>query len=301
MKLPPALRPGDRIAAVAPSGPFDRTLVLRGLGFLAQRYRVAVDWRLFRADGFLAGTDQERQSELNQALAEPSVRAVFNARGGYGLTRILDGVTVGSLASDPKWLVGFSDFTALHLLGQRHGLITVHGPNLTGLGRGDERARQDLLGLLEHPTRPRTLTGTWGLRGTARGPLWGGNLTLVFTQAAAGQLQLPAGVLLLLEDVGETSYRIDRMLTALMSAGALDGVRGLVLGEFLGCGSGRFQVSTQAVLHERLGQLGVPVVAGLPIGHGRNNEPVLLGASASIDGAARTLTLGVQDGWPPAR
>src|SRR5690606_33898381 len=155
--------------------------------------------------------------------------------------------------------------------------------NAAGLGRGDAHARQAWLQALEEPERTLRFGGLGEVSpGRAQGPLWGGNLTVLFAAHAAGRLALPEGSVLVLEDVSETSYRIDRMLTALMQAGALARVSAVVLGEFVDCSQGKYCVPTEQVLHERLTTLGVPVLAGLPAGHGRDNRARRRGGMASV-------------------
>ena len=185
--VPPALHAGSRVRVIAPSGPFDRTLVLRGIGFLAERYRVEFDWSLFDRQGMFAGTDQRRLDELNAALVDPGIAGVVAARGGYGLTRILPRANLALLRKRPRWLVGFSDATALHVEATRLGIVSLHAHNVTGLGRGDAVAREEWVAALEQPTARRTYPNleTW-TSGEAQGPLVGGNLTLLFTCAAAG-------------------------------------------------------------------------------------------------------------------
>jgi muramoyltetrapeptide carboxypeptidase len=288
--IPPALRPGDLVRVVAPSGPFDRALVLRGLGWLASRYRVRFGRGLFAKQGFLAGPDAERLEELNAALRDPEARAVVAARGGYGLTRIALAVDVRALLEHPKWIAGFSDITALHVELQRAKIASIHGHNVAGLGRGDDAARRAFTSVLEAPTAPRRLYGLAAWHGgSATGPLIGGNLTVLFACAAAGRLSVPSGAILLIEDIGEAPYRIDRMLSALLSGGALDRVAAVVVGDFVDCVPGRYGVPAESVLRERLAELRVPVVAGAPIGHGRRNDPVVLGANARVDAGAGTV------------
>lgn len=283
MRLPPALRPGDAVRVVAPSGPFDRTLCLVGAGFLGERYRVRFDWSMFERRGFLAGSDARRRDELERAVAAPEVRAVVAARGGYGLTRITQAASLSRLAEDPKWIVGFSDVTALHVECARYGIASIHAHNCAGLGRGDALGRAALIDALEHPSRPRTFDAleTWQ-GGSARGPLFGGNLTVLFTLAAAGRLFVPDGAVLFIEDVTESAYRLDRMLSALLVAGALDRVAAVAVGELTDCPAGPHGIPAEVAVRERLADLGVPVVAGVPAGHGRNNAPLVLGAPARV-------------------
>jgi len=288
--IPPPLTPGSHIRVVAPSGPFDRTLVLRAIGFLSERYRVEFDWSLFDREGMFAGSDERRLDELSSALTSPKVAAIVMARGGYGLARILPRVDIAQLRESPRWFVGFSDATALHVEAARLRVASLHADNLTGLGRGNGPARSQWIAALEQPMARRTFTHleTWS-RGQAVGPLVGGNLTLLFTCAAARRLVLPRGSILVVEDVTESSYRIDRMLTALLTSGALEPVAGVVVGELTDCPPGRFGVSAQEVMRERLAVLGVPVVAEFPCGHGLQNVPVPFGCNAAVDANRGTL------------
>ncbi|MFC1641739.1 LD-carboxypeptidase [Myxococcota bacterium] len=290
--VPAALSPGDRVAVVAPSGRFDRLLVWRGLGWLRERYRVEFDPSLFCSEGYLAGSDQRRLAELQAAVAAPDIRAIVAARGGYGASRIAHLVDWSPLLGAPKWLVGFSDITALHAELTRIGVASLHAHNLSGLGRGDALERDRWLRALEAPTASRSVEhlAIWQ-SGVSRGLLAGGNLTLLFTLAAAGRLSLPRGCVLALEDTGEAAYRIDRMLTALLVSGHLAEVAAVVVGDFADCGEGRQGPSISDVLRERLRLLGVPILASLPFGHRQRNLPLPLGLDAEVDGGKGRFTL----------
>jgi muramoyltetrapeptide carboxypeptidase len=290
--IPPALRPGATVRVIAPASPFDRTLALSGIAFLGQRYRVEFDWRMFDRDGFLAGSDERRRLELAEALAAPGLSAVIAARGGYGITRIAGDVDFAPLRTAPKWLVGFSDVTALHLEAQAVGVASLHAHHAAGLGRGDAHARARWIAALEQPLSPRVLQGARLRHGRVRGPLVGGNLTVLFTCAVTGRLRLPPGAILALEDVTEASYRIDRMLSALRLGGHLRPIAGVAVGTFSDCAPGPHRVPVEAVLERELRALDVPVVWGLPFGHELPNEPLLLGAEAELDGDSGRLLLG---------
>ena len=277
---------------IAPASPFDRTLALCGMAFLGERYRVQFDWRMFERDGFLAGSDARRRAELAEAIAAPEVAAVIAARGGYGITRIAGDVDFGALRRSPKWLVGFSDVTALHAEAQAVGVASLHAHHAAGLGRADAHARSHWLAALESPLAPRTLKGRVLRSGKVRGPLVGGNLTVLFTCAVTGRWRLPAGAILALEDVTEVSYRIDRMLSALRVGGHLRGLAGVAVGGFTDCPPGQHGVPVEQVLARELASLGVPVVTDLPFGHDLPNEPLLLGAEAELDAQAGCLRLG---------
>jgi muramoyltetrapeptide carboxypeptidase len=247
---------------------------------------------MFERSGFLAGGDERRLAELTSALEDPGLCAVLAARGGYGLTRIAHRVAWRALLDAPKWFVGFSDVTAAHAEATRLGVASLHAHNVAGLGRGDARARSRWQEALEDPQSTRRYSGltTWH-GGVANGRLAGGNLTVLVACAAAGRLRLPDGCVLVVEDVSESSYRLDRMLTALLVAGALDRVAGVAVGDFFDCAPGRFEVPVEAVLAERLAELRVPTVAGLPIGHGRHNDPIVMGLPARLDATNGELVI----------
>jgi muramoyltetrapeptide carboxypeptidase len=290
--VPPALKPGARVRLIAPSSAFDRTLALRGLGWLAERYRVEFSWESFAREGFLAGSDERRLAELDDALRREDLSAIIAARGGYGLTRIAHLADWASLREKPKWIVGFSDITALHVEALAQGVASVHADNVAGLGRGNFVGRELWRSVLEAPASPRSFSGLEVIRpGTARGILTGGNLSLLFCCHAAGRLLLPEGAMLAIEDVTEGAYRVDRMLSALLAGGVFERVGAVVVGDFSDCPPSR-GVSVESVLRERLAGLRVPVLAGLRFGHGLRNEPLVFGLPATVDADAGRLVLG---------
>ena len=236
-------------------------------------------------DGYLAGSDSRRSAELARAVVAPEVKAIVAARGGYGAMRIVDAVPWDALRQRPKWLVGFSDVTALHAMASRIGVASVHGPNVTGLGRSaSPTIRAAWLGALERPTAPHAWSGLRVLRGgSAVGPIVGGNLSLLHAMAAAGRLAVPPGAVLALEDVTESPYRVDRMLTSLRLGGHLAALAAVVLGGFDRCIPGPDGRAVDQVLADRLVPLGVPVLAGAPFGHGSRNEAFVLGMTVQVE------------------
>ncbi len=240
-------------------------------------------------------SDERRRDELVAALTGADVRAILAVRGGYGASRFVHALDWSTLAASPRWIVGFSDITALHVEAARVGVASLHGPHLTSVGRGDARARADLIRALEHPSARRAYPGLTVLReGVAAGPLFGGNLTLLHACAAAGRLQVPEGCVLLLEDVTERPYRIDRMLATLAVGGHLQRAAAIVLGDFTQCDPGPDRITVAEVLRGALSSLGVPVVSGVPVGHGVRNDPVVLGGMARVEarGGEGVLVLG---------
>ncbi len=284
-----ALRPGARVAAVAPAGPFDRGALEAGLAVLGARYAVQFEPEIFSRQRYLAGDDARRLAELTAALRDPQIEAVFCARGGYGTMRLLPGLDRIVPAAKP--LIGFSDITALHAWMQRAGQISIHGPVLTQLGRLDAHTHERLFALLEGtaPAAPLQGSDTY-VGGSAEGPLLGGTLAVLSRLVGTPFLPSLEGSILLLEDVGERPYRVDRMWTHLMLAGVLRGVRGIVLGSFTGCEERDADYGCADVLRELAGATGVPCAAGFPIGHGERNEAVPLGVRVRLDAGAQTLT-----------
>lgn len=281
--VPPALRPRDVVRVIAPSGPFDPTLVWRGLGWLAERYRVRFDRGIFDRRGYLAGDDARRQGELEAALDEPDVAAILCSRGGYGASRYVHRIDFGKLRSEPRWLVGFSDVTALHVEAARARVATLHAVNVTGVGRGDAVARSEFVLALERPLDVRVHDQlTTHVAGVARGRLFGGNLTMLHACAAANRLSVPPGAILFLEDVTERPYRIDRMLATLLAGGHFKHVAGVMLGDFTDCVAGKDGVTVDDVFGELLVPLGVPLAAGLSAGHALRNVPLPLGLPALL-------------------
>jgi muramoyltetrapeptide carboxypeptidase len=288
LAFPPPLVPGDLGIVVAPSGPVPPEPLWRGLAWIRTRYRLAATPGILASDGYLAGTDARRASELSGAFRAREGKAVLAARGGYGSMRILDQVPWAAFLEQPKWIVGHSDITALHVMAWSAGIASVHGPNVTGLGATVSPAvRAAWIAALERPRHGRVWRGLRVLAGgSARGVIVGGNLALLQAMAAAGRLVLPHGAVLALEDVTESPYRIDRMLTALALGGHLARVAAIVFGDFSRCGPGKDGRTVDDVIEERTRSLGVPVLAGAPFGHGERNEAFVLGAPVEIAGDA---------------
>ncbi|HET6918312.1 MAG TPA: LD-carboxypeptidase [Jiangellaceae bacterium] len=302
---PSRLHVGDRVAIVAPSGPVreDRLskgcAILRGWGLdvAVAPHVTAVDDR-FR---YLAGADRDRAADLHAAWLDPTVAGIVCARGGYGAERILgllDWAAMGT--AGPKVFAGFSDVTALHeAFGLRLGLATLHSPMAAAqVFVSDDLTAELFRRTLFEPESVQTITSPTAetlVSGTARGVTVGGCLSLLASAIGTPTgRQSVAGGILLLEDVAEEPYRLDRMLTHLLRSGWLDGVAGIVFGSLFGCGPAD---QLRALMLDRLGGLGVPIVWEFGFGHGPSSLTVPLGVLATLaadpDANASTLTLDV--------
>lgn len=292
------LRPDDQVMLVSPSGPARPERVARGVQLLESwGLRVALAPDVYARHWYFGGTDAQRVAGLHAALRDPAVRGVICTRGGYGTQRIVDDLEMAAVREDPKVVVGFSDITALQLaLWRGARLATVHGPGAAWLDERTPEESAESLRTAMMSTSDVVVTadpaeGTFPVRvpGQATGTLLGGNLCLLASSIGTRDFPPLEGAILLLEEVAEPPYKVDRMLTQLRRTGLLHGLAGVALGQFTECADG-WPVSIVEVLAERLGALGVPVLGGLPIGHGHGQRTVPLGVSATLDVAAGTLT-----------
>lgn len=296
--MPPALKPGDRVRFVSPASPPDRDAVLKRAALL-ESWGLQVDFgrHAFDRQGFLAGSDAQRLSDLNAALSDPAVRAVFATRGGKGSYRIADRLDIDAVRADPKFLVGFSDITILHLsLWQNCRLAGIHGALLDGesgdiatAGAGSLKGLLMEIGPACIRSDAANPTVALTTHGTAEGPLVGGNLDMIAT-AAGWALPDLHGAILLLEAAGMHPGQIDRALTMLRRAGHLAGLAGVAVGQVTATTPDRQGIITTLV-GEHLSALGLPVLGGLPVGHGRDAVCILHGVPVRLDTAGRTLTI----------
>ncbi|MCN9242664.1 LD-carboxypeptidase [Streptomyces sp. RY43-2] len=296
---PPRLAPGARVAIVATSGPIPEQRLAAGLDILR-------GWDLDPVApphvldahpdlAYLAGNDADRAADFQAAWCDPDVSAVLCARGGYGAQRMVDLLDWDALrAAGPKALVGFSDVTALHeAFANRLGLVTLHGPMAAGADfLKSARAQAHLRATLFAPESVRTITSSTAMTlvpGRVRGVTLGGCLSLLASELGTPHARSGArGGLLMIEDVGEEPFRIDRLLTQLLRSGRLEGVAGIALGSWEGCGP---YEELRPVLSDRLGVLGVPVVEEFGFGHGPDALTIPFGVAAELDTEAGTLTL----------
>lgn len=318
MIYPPALRPGDPVALIAPAGPVDEAMIERANRRCRELGLEPIPGAGVRArKGYLAGSDRERADDLIHAI-EGEAAGIWALRGGYGTMRTLEHVDLTRLRERPKAFIGFSDNTVVHLALFREGLVSFHGPHAgyEYFPPTTEAAFRAVVmstgpaGALPVPesARPRAVAA-----GAAEGPLVGGNLSLLAATCGTRYQPDARGAILFIEDVAEPLYRIDRMLTQLRLAGLFDDVAAVAFGQFSHIeGLGRHGVldpeadagdgdsdggrtgvasSLQSLFTEITEPLGVPVAFGLPFGHGRENWTLPLGVPARFDAGAGTLEL----------
>lgn len=304
-RKPPRLRPGDTVGLVAPANPWsNRSDLLRGVRALeAWGLRVKLGDHVNDRHGYMAGLDADRAADVNAMWRDPEVRAIVCLQGGYGSPRLVPLLDREAIAANPKLVLGYSDITALHLAVAAWGdTITLYSNGAAGVGAPEtsEFSKAALHRALfgdepygrigPNPDDPwvRTIRG-----GRATGRLIGGCFGLVEgTIGTEWEIQTRDRILFLETTEDHDTYEIDDGLTHLRNAGKLDGVAGIVLGDMPGHHSGSTQeLSIEDVFEELLEPLGVPVISGLPIGHGKHHATVPLGALATLDADAGTLTV----------
>ena len=289
---PHRLKPGDLIGVCSPAGPVEEEELRPGIQALESLgFRVYLSTHCLMKQAYLAGTDDLRLQDLHSLFQDDKVKAIICARGGYGSLRLFDRIDFDLIRKHPKILVGYSDITALLLATyKRAHLITIHGPVLRDLtkNQGSNLASLTKLMTLREPVTMR-FEGAKVLRhGMAAGKLLGGNLSLITNLLGTPFMPSLRGALLFLEERGEAPYRVDRMLTQLRLSGLLSKCAGVITGSFEDCGE---PSAVAALIKERLGDLPLPMMIGLPIGHGEVNTALPIGVKAVLDTRQKTLTL----------
>jgi len=287
--MPPYLIKGDKIGIVAPAGSIAQIekalIVMKDYG-----YEPIVGNYVLNQWGTFAGTDQERLTDLQEMLDNPQIKAIFCARGGYGITRILDFINWERFINSPKWIVGFSDITAIHLIiQQRFKICSIHGCMPVQFDKTEAQSSvRELFEMLEgkscqvlqthHPANK---------SGNAEGILVGGNLTMLCNQIGTPSLPntniLFSDKILFLEEVNEPLYHIDRMFVQLYRAGILAKIQGLLIGHFsIRPNNPDFGLSLTEIIEEKIKDFDYPILWGIPAGHEFPNRPLLLGSKIKI-------------------
>ncbi len=292
MDTPSHLKPGDRVALVAPARKVSRTEIGAAVRLLRSwQLEVVLPDHLFDSDRQFAGSDDVRAAVLQQQLDDPDIRAIFCTRGGYGTVRIIDRLDFTRFCQKPKWIVGYSDITVLHSHIHRHcGIETLHATmpiNIPddAVGRhypATDTLRQALFGgSLEYCCAPHSLNRT----GTARGVLVGGNLSMLYSLCGSPSDISTRGKILFIEDLDEYLYHIDRMMINLKRCGHLEGLAGLLVGQMSDMHDNAipFGRTAEEIVSDAVAEYGYPVLFNFPAGHnGTDNHALVLGREAHL-------------------
>jgi muramoyltetrapeptide carboxypeptidase len=297
--LPAAMQQGDTIGLVAPSGPIiNRDNLEKGIQILKDAgYKLKFYRDFVNTEGYLAGSDQERADEFNSIWSDPEVKAVIAARGGYGSLRMLDMLDLEHVQKHPKILIGFSDLTVLLTAVHKiTGMVTFHGPVVTTLASIDQTSRKSFFDVLSGNILPSISPDRLTIvqNGQADGILLGGNLTTLAHMLATPYDTSWQDVILFIEDIGESPYRLDRLLTHLAKAQKLDNLSGLIIGTFTETDTTESPDLAKCICErilELVGDQDIPIWADFPVGHGSRNLTLPLGIRVQMDSAGGTLNL----------
>ncbi len=291
---PPALRPGDKIAILAPAGPIEHgpvdsaATVLRSLG-----YQVEIMPHTFGKYGHFSGTHSERLADLRAAFADPEVRAILCARGGYGVVHNLDSLDMLPIEDDPKWVIGFSDISALHALMSSKKIASIHSSMAKAIALGpDDPDNAVLFDILQGKMPVYTFAPTaYNHPGHAEGPLLGGNLAVIADLISTKFDLIQPGTILFIEDVSEPIYKIERILYQLRLSGALDRLNGMLIGQFTDYKPDDNHRRMEDMIAEALRPYDMPVAFGLPFGHVDHNIPLVESSYATLDVTPEKVSL----------
>lgn len=285
MLYPSPLKKGDKIAICSPAGPIAPENVEGAAKVLRdQGWEVVVMPHTLGKNGQYSGTDDERFADLRDALLDPSIRAVICSRGGYGVVHLMDRLEKLPLADDPKWVVGFSDISALHAMLQRKGVASIHGSMTSHIKLGPDDPDNAALFSILRGERPAYSfpAHDYDRPGIATGTLLGGNLAVLAELINTPYDILRPDSILFIEDIAEPIYKIERIMYQLRLSGVLKSIRGLIVGQFTDYKPNENYKDMETMIRDMVAPYSYPVAFGAPIGHVDHNIPVIEGAKITL-------------------
>ncbi len=296
--MPAPMRDGDRIAIVSPAGPVDSALVFAAADTLrGQGYTVDIFPSALGKSGQYAALDSARLADLRAALTDSTVRAILCSRGGYGAVHLLDSLSALPLERDPKWLIGFSDISALHALLASRGIASIHGNMCKHIALGpDDEDNATFLAMLRG-YRPvyEMPSDSLNRPGHASGRLLGGNLAVIAELISTPYDVIQPGTILFIEDVEEPIYKIERIMYQLRLSGVLPRLGGLVVGQFTGYRPNDSYETMERMIADMVAPYDYPVAYNAPIGHVDHNVPVIQSADVTLDVTPEGATLSFRE------
>jgi muramoyltetrapeptide carboxypeptidase len=302
MRIPPPIKPGDKIRIVSPAGKVDEKYVRPAVEWLvAQGYRVELGKHVFDTHFQFAGTDDDRLKDLQTALDDPKTSAIICSRGGYGTVRIIDKLDFSGFRKHPKWLVGFSDITILHAAINQLGISTIHGAMPRFFFDENGQANENLVSLME------LLTGNQAEYkidvhpenrfGSCKAGIVGGNLSIIVSLLGTKYEIDTRGKILFIEDIDEYLYHTDRMMYQLKLAGKLDELAGLVVGDFTDVKDNEspFGKTVNEIIAEAVADFDYPVCCGFPAGHDKRNLALTFGMNWNLEVSEQETGLRISD------
>lgn len=298
MIRPPFLKLNDMAVIVSPSGKVSPIYVhkaaeiLKGWGL-----DVEVSKNALSETGSFSGFVEQRLTDLQSAMDDPEVKLIFCSRGGYGAIHLLERLNFNEIRKNPKWMIGFSDITALHALFQSNGIMSIHGPmskHFSEEGESDLSVLYSKMALMGKPLNYDIPKQSSSLRrvGKATGTLFGGNLSVLTSMLGSKFIKVPRNGILFLEDIAEKPYKVDRMIHHLKIAGVFNNLKGLVVGQFT---EYEEDINMYASLYESIFSVvmeySFPVCFDFPVGHTKTNLPMIMGGNATLTVGKESITL----------
>ena len=288
MKFPQYLKQGDKVSIISPAGAIDYQIAQRGADLLQQQgFRVEIGQHAFDSEGVFAGSDSDRANDLQKAINDKSVKAIFFSRGGYGSIRTHNHINWSAFFKRPKWLVGFSDITVFHGYLSRHNIASMHGV-MTAWFEKEGVLTDSFLQMMEQlkgkPTDYELNPNALNRLGNASGILTGGNLSIIQSLRGTPLDVSPKGKILFIEDIGESHYHIDRMMQNLKVGRILEQLSGIIVGYFTDMKDGEtpFGKTAYEIVKDAVAPYQYPVIFGFPAGHELPNRPLLMGSRIAL-------------------
>jgi muramoyltetrapeptide carboxypeptidase len=300
MIQPPYLKAGDTVAIVAPSGVLkNKTSQVQRSKALLESWglHVVIGKHVFSQHGHFAGSDDERCEDMQKALDDPKIKAIWAARGGYGTVRILDKLDYTKFKQHPKWIIGYSDITALHNQLHNLGYETIHALMCTSLTK-DENDVKNAIDTFKEALFGKPLAYTlegskYNKIGSVTAPLVGGNLTVLHTMLGSKTSIDTSGSILFIEEVGEYAYHIDRMLQSLKRAGYFENCKGILVGDIsrVRYNDQDFGRTIEEIILDIVADKDIPVAFNMPAGHEKDNRAMILGRTVELTVGKEQSTL----------
>ena len=297
---PEYLKKGDTVAIVAPSGVLKNynTYILKAKELLKSwELEVVIGENVFNDNGHFAGTDNQRSADFQLALDDKAIKAIWCARGGYGAMRVIDNLNFEKYKENPKWIIGYSDITAIHNDLHNNKSESIHGIMCKSLEKIDVDNNESI-SLLKKTLFGEKLSYTiegnnYNIEGNSNGQLIGGNLTLLHCLLGSESSIDTNGKILFIEDLGEYLYHIDRMLISLKRAGYFDNCKGLIVGDFTDMRKNTtpFGRNLKELILDIVREYDFPVSFGFPAGHGEKNYPMILGREINLEVSKQQSTI----------
>lgn len=295
---PAFLKKGDKVALLSPSYSTPDSNIQNTAAVLKEwGFEPVIGKNVGKLDaGKYAGTAQERADDFTAALKDTSIKAILSNRGGYGTIQLVDLIDLKLVTDNPKWLIGFSDITTLHAMETKAGVMSIHGTMSSFIGK--TRGKDDNSTLLRDLLKGTVPTykvpkHKFNQKGKAEGILVGGNMATFVPLVGASDIDVFSGdgIILFMEEVGESLHNIDRMFNALELHGVMENVKGVILGEFVDSGTDLNYETTEEMLSKYLKKYNIPVLCGFPAGHDDVNVPIVMGAKVKMDVTDNGATL----------